>query len=293
MEHLTFETAATHDLAKEAQLEQLRQNLARNTYPGYPKQSDRLVLQPDEVEHDFAGRIILPEEIAPGVPAPWHIGTHKNRDDHNLGEAALPTEAEQAKFLAQGLELDSLGRPLHPWFWDMLHDPEIGIVTGTGAYWDWGKNETGDSVVIQAYKLLVMWRKDTGEPALVGGFKEGDPTLVCNQKEQAQEVSIVLPNHIPLQVVYDGPVADTRFTAHAWPHTTAVLYIGDDIHELYPKVGDPDEVLKTEMVPLEKVLPGPQQEIHLHGSHNFLLQQALRVYYEQTRGVIYESEVAA
>lgn len=273
MTYPTPEVTAIVDTAKEAQLAQLRENLARGNYPDYPARKHRLVLRPEEVERDFAGRIILPEEIAPGTPAPWHIPTHPNRA--RLGEAALPTEQQQIHFRNQGLELDSLGRPLHPWFWDMLHDPEIGIVTGTGAYWKWGGNETGDSVVLQRDNLLVAWRKDTGGPALVGGFKEGDPTLVCNQKEQAQEVRIVLPNYIPLETVYDGPVADTRVTAHAWPHTTAVLYVADNIPTLQPKVGDPNEVLKTAMVPIEKVLPGPAQELFLHGSHLFLVQQAL------------------
>src|SRR5690606_11250147 len=104
----------------------------RETYPDYPTM--RLTNQHQEVARQLQeGRIsLLPE-------GPWDAGIDKLK----------PQSLEQLALLRlQGYNFDDLGRPLHPWLLDMLQDPEVGVVTGTGAYWKMGPNRTADPIVI-------------------------------------------------------------------------------------------------------------------------------------------------
>src|SRR5688572_18328661 len=145
------------------QLDLMRENLSSRTYEGYPAQADRLVISPEDLQYDSAGRVILPD-------GPWNVDTHPNRRDTETE----PTLSRQAELLEQGCVLDSRGRPLHPWFLKMLADPAIGAALGKGFNWEWGPNRTADSIILKKHQgqrhVLLIQRGDTGQRALPGGF---------------------------------------------------------------------------------------------------------------------------
>lgn len=251
------------ELAKREQLQLLRTNLAARTYPGYPEQEQRLFGNPDFCIDEY-GHINLPR-------GSWVIDNHPNQhhpEDH-------PDYETTRQLRHMDVEIDAHGRPLHPWFRDMMRDPSIGIVLGKGAYWHWGPNYTADSVILCQDHVLLVKRKDTGLWALPGGHVDpGEAALTAAVREAAEETGLILPNTVSGTVVYEGPVVDLRVTANAWPETTAVLYT---LEQDLPSVQGMDDAADAAWVPLEVM----QQEGILFGSHRFLLSQAVAMYRQQ------------
>lgn len=169
-------------------------------YPGYPV--ERL----SDASY-FGGVPTLPD-------GPWSAGYDR-----------LPDESDTIRL--QAYRRDQLGRPLHPWFGDMYRTPSIGVVTDKGFYRSWGPNRTADSVVItteQRPRIALIERKDTGELALPGGFEDpGESGTEAALRELQEEAGLTLHPEDGT-IIYEGPVADRRATAHAWPETTAILF---------------------------------------------------------------------
>lgn len=242
------------DTARDQQLELLRQNLARGNYPGYPSQSERFI---SELPYFITG-IVLPD-------GPWTVDNHPNQ---SMPEHA-PDAAAQDKLVAAGFKLDAIGRPLHPWFREMVTDPSIGIAMGKGSYWHWGPNHTADNIVLCQDHVLLVKRRDNGMWALPGGHVDTDePDTLAAVRELAEETGLLLPENIKGEVTYRGLVVDPRVTAHAWPETTAVRYRLDQ--EL-PEVAGQDDAEEAAWFPLDLVVKGGV----LFGSHRFLLQTGL------------------
>lgn len=253
-----FEFEPTNHSAMEQQLALLRQNIEVHTYPGYPDRKNRLVADP----HDFAthnDRLVLPD-------GPWVVDTHPRQQkvEH------APSSEEQQLFISKGLRLDAAGRPLHPWFTQMLTDSSIGVVLGKGAYWHWGPNYTADSIIVCQNHVLLIKRGDTGLWALPGGhLDEGEEAASAAVREVAEETGLVIPESAKETEVYVGPVVDLRATAHAWPETTAILYRLDQ--EL-TDVSGMDDAADAAWVPISVL----QHENMLFGSHRFLLDLGLK-----------------
>jgi ADP-ribose pyrophosphatase YjhB (NUDIX family)/thiamine kinase-like enzyme len=220
-----------------------KQATSQNTYPGYPDK--RLVIQNlDTLEH-----MTLPD-------GEW------STDDHEL-----PSLDKQQWLQEQGYTLDDLGRPLHPWLNDMLTNPEVGVVTGRGFYWEWGPNRTGDPIVIntdEIPKILLIQRADTGAWALPGGFVDNDESGTDTARRELFEETGLMITGEPHEI-YSGVVADIRTTAHAWAETTAVLW---RVHGT-PAVKANDDASNVNWFPIDE-LPD-----NLHGSHNALIEQAI------------------
>ena len=251
-----FEIAPLPSNPVEAQLDLLRRNLAVRTYPHYPAANERFYAEPSDLAKEH-GRLVLPDGT-------WTIDTHPRQRvvEHT------PDTQTQSVFRQQGLELDSLGRPLHPWMSAMIRDPSIGVVMGKGAYWKWGPNYTADSIVVCRDHILLVKRKDTGLWALPGGHVDpGEAAKEAAPREVAEESGVTIPTDREGLVVYHGPVVDLRATAHAWPETTAFLY---QLEGELPSALGMDDAAEAAWVPLEVI----NQEDTLFGSHRFLLQQA-------------------
>jgi len=245
-------TPAFHDIFKRDSLRVLKEQLITHPYPGYPAQSNRLFAEGDSIQP-----VALPL-------GPWE-----------LSDGAVPSISEQDSFRTIGLETDAYGRPLHPWFWDMYEDPSIGVLTGKGFYWNWGPNYTADAVVLRTSEagqreILLIQRSDTGAWALPGGFIETtcseDPETAA-RREAAEETGVTIPDDCPGWLVYQGPLADPRATANAWPNTSAYLF---DVtgQELARPRGN-DDAVDARWFTLET------RELPLHGSHGLIIQQAL------------------
>jgi ADP-ribose pyrophosphatase YjhB (NUDIX family) len=245
---------------KARQLALLEQNLRTRTYAGYPELTQRLVRDIRLMGRTALGRLIIPD-------GSWTIDSHPNRTDNEVA----PSIEEQQQLLACGLELDERGWPLHPWFHDMITNPAIGVVTGKGFYRKWGPNGTADAVVVQNGAVLLVQRRDTGLWALPGGHVDGGEMPVhASRRETLEETGIALPERVAPVVVYDGPVADIRATAHAWPETTAFLYELSKTDAL-PEPHGMDDARAAAWKPLDAV----SQEGILFGSHQYLLDQAV------------------
>ncbi len=195
--------ALSHDWFKQQSLKALATSLSRMNYPGYPAQ--RL--------HEAPDIHLLPE-------GPWHMPS----------ESAGPTDVEAAILVQNGHRLDMFGRPLHPWLEGMLSDPDIGVVTGKGFYWKWGPNYTVDPITfrhdLSETHVLLIERDDGTGWALPGGFHEADETKLDGAIREGREesgVDLSLLTHTATHV-YEGPLADLRATAHAWPETTAYRF---------------------------------------------------------------------
>ena len=213
-------------------------------YPGYPSQ--RLVLSEQEIDLG-----IIPD-------GPW-----------TMNDTDRPSPDESMSYQEAGYAVDAVGRPLHPFFKEMAINPDVGVISGKGAYWNWGPNYTADAIVITEEvepRILLIQRGDTGNWALPGGFTEPtDPdVLYSTLRELKEETTLKLD--VGGELVYKGIVGDRRTTAHAWAETSAYLL---RIPEAAPVTGS-DDAEKAKWFRLSEI------KDTLFGSHEFLIEQALK-----------------
>lgn len=178
----------------------------------------------------------------------------------------LPSLREQAHFHEIGIEIDSLGRPLHPWR-DQLHH----LAEGKGFYWQWGPNYTVDPIVISrdvVPKILLVRRGDNGMWALPGGFIDGEESApTAGRRELEEETGFTLATCEPT-LCYQGPVLDQRSRLNAWSDTTALLWHCAEIEA----VRSGDDAIDAQWVPLSQL----RDLGALHGSHATLIDMAIR-----------------
>ncbi|MDB5164273.1 MAG: hypothetical protein JWS12_891 [Candidatus Saccharibacteria bacterium] len=246
------------ELFMRSNLELLAQNLPVKTYPGYPGFNERLFTDAPDWE---------PPVLPLGL---WETSGGQ-----------VPTIPEQLALANHNLRFDSYGRPLHPWFDDMVSNPNIGVVTGKGFYRNWGPNYTGDPIIIrrdlEVPHVLLIKRRDTGAWALPGGFVDpGENGLRAAMREAREEANLDLEQLEPsVQTIYQGPVADLRATANAWPETTAVRFELDNEtvraqqFEMYSETPENPEVEAVSWFSTDSL------DGLLFGSHRVLIQLAL------------------
>lgn len=248
--------------AMEANLALMREGL-QTPYPGYPSQAERLTIPYEKLARDTNGRVILPD-------GPWDVAEHPGGIDASRTVSA----DEQAGFAAAGYELDSAGRPLHPWFVRMLADPLLGVVINKGAMWKFGPSLTCGAVVLKARHALMVQRSDTGQWSIPGGFVDnGETTKHAMVREVHEETGLVIPSEARISRAYRGPVADIRLTAHAWPMDTSYLVELPEDGPL-PEVAGADDAVEAAWMPTEELR---EEKIALFGSHRFLVRRALAI----------------
>jgi len=187
----------------------------------------------------------------------------------------LPTQLEAETFLAAGYDVDSEGRPLHP----NLNIMQPSTPTGRGAYWNWGPNFTADPIVVTSEnrpRVLLIERSDTGDLALPGGFvdaNELNTPMQAAYRELEEETGLRIESEGTL--VYQGIVDDPRATAHAWPETSAYLFI---VPEPLPvQAGDDAREACWHYV--------DELPITLYGSHAKLIKKALEIHTTSRRTI--------
>lgn len=252
------ETKQDNQWFKQYSLAALKEALAVRQYPGYPAQAERL-WRDDYLP--FFEPIVLPH-------GPWETS-----------DGLTPTIPERLQFQAQNMRCDVYGRPLHPWFDAMVSDPEIGVVTGKGFYWHWGSNYTADPIIVRhdlaEPHVVLIERSDGTGWALPGGFtNDGEPEIDAAIREAAEETGIDLVDlAADAQVIYQGPLADLRATAHAWPETTAVRF---DLSEHHAAQSSDTRWLGSDDALQAGWFPISQLDTQLFGSHRLLIELALR-----------------
>lgn len=242
---------------KQESLRTYVEKIHTQTYPDYPDFSDRLSL--NSMSQDENGKLVFPDGSW------WVYGLEQ-------------TPAEDETIFAD--YFDSAGRPLHPWFIDLITNPDAGVLCGKGFYWKWGPNYTGDPIVLRhdldEPHILLIERGDGTGWALPGGFIETDKQetgIEAAIREAAEETGkdFCLAQANP-RLIYQGPVVDLRMTAHAWVETTAVRFdLPDEIARLFPDMqwkGE-DDAQNAGWFPVSQI------NSMLFGSHNLLIQKAL------------------
>lgn len=185
---------------------------------------------------------------------PWDTSTRE----------ALPSHLSET-LKKRGCEIDGIGRPLHPWYDSLL--TATGVVSGTGKYWHWGPNYTADPVVLSDESrphILLVERSDNRRWALPGGFVDNNESVTDAGIREAEEETGIVLREQPIAVVYNGVVADERTTAHAWAHTSALLWRAPR-----SRVVPSNESLRVDWFPVDE-LPA-----NLHGSHQKIIAFAL------------------
>lgn len=256
-EHPQFVRDPAIEIMKQRTLDYLKARLAEASYPDYPPQPLRLWVARDELDAmtDDYGRLALPEGT-------WSVKPYK--------ELALPNPDQIYDFADRNLKFDTYNRPLHPWIEEMITNPDLGVVTGNGFYWNWGPNYTADTIVRarDTGSILLITRGDTGQWALPGGFIDpSDPsTEDAAYREVLEETGVDLSD-IDFIEVYEGPVGDIRTTANAWSDTTAFLAEVDREIECAGQ----DDAIHAAWVPESEVA-----ERLNFGSHSLLVELALK-----------------
>lgn len=256
------ESALAHAIRR-GSIDVLSKNVQTQTYPGYPVYEQRL--QAADLSRDTEGRLAIPVGRAWVHPRDMADTSYRHMD-------------------FSGYQQDAAGRPLHPWVQDML-DSGAGIVAGKGAYWHWGPNYTADPIIVrhdlEEPHVLLIQRSDTGAWALPGGFVDpGETGMLAAFREAGEEagddIKVALSRRgVEARLVYQGPVADLRATAHAWPETTAVRfdipnYVARE-HLLDMQWEGSDDATHAAWVPASEI------NNRLYGSHRFLIEAALNV----------------
>lgn len=243
---------------RDVHLALLRYAIAQAPYEGYPDAHDRFFAH--TIGHEALHELTIPAD------GPWVVDAHPNRPDTE----SIPSPERQQELLATGFRLDTLGRPVHPWLEAMLTDRSIGVISGKGAYWKWGPNPTADALVTHTNHILLIQRHDTGLWAVPGGFQDAaESASTAAARELREETGLTVSDHDQGEVIYTGPVADPRITAHAWPETTAVLYRLKETDTL-PVVSAEDDAAAAMWVPKEALAQYP-----MFGSHRWLARRAL------------------
>jgi len=204
------------------------------------------------------------EDIPEG---PWEL---------NPGEA--PETCDTQRFREMGLAVDKRGRPLHPWLKEMVTNPDIGVLTGRGFYWQWGPNHTADPIILRhdlvVPHVLLIERGDTGDRALPGGFIDGSEDPAVAAAREGLEEALLDVGGFAARQVYDGPLSDIRATAHAWAHTTAFRFdLPNDVARGLPteRYKGGDDAAFAQWIAVDQV------DERLFGSHNLLLKLALEM----------------
>lgn len=121
-----------------------------------------------------------------------------------------------------GIEFEQ-GKPINPFV-------ESGNL-GRHKLGKWGVNHAADPILTTyydgSYHVLVVRRRDTGEPALPGGMVDaGESASFTVRREFSEETGVVHSEILAAlhrgQVIFQGHVLDPRETRHAWIETYAV-----------------------------------------------------------------------
>ena len=200
---------------------------------GYPSFEDRLRIDPEELAVTALGDLVIPD-------GPWSVNAHPNRtaaqrSRRHLVEPLEPRASLVTQWERMGLELDTQGRPIHPYGRALLGS-EIGVATGPGFYWKYGPNATTNLVASRdrnggEVEFLVTQRTDGrqgwGLPGTFVGIGESRAYAALRGLEE----KLGMPRQMLGRLATIGePVislANTRDTLHAWGEDTAVTPLSE------------------------------------------------------------------
>lgn len=210
-------------------LDDIARRLAAMQLPGYPPCHERLFMHMPGLR--------LEERILIVPEGPWHITNHPNRQGVDPAlldpEAAEQVSAERrAAWQTKGLAIDHLGRPIHPYWRQLLRDSRIGLPTGIGMFYRYGPNPIVDSVVYRwkgkTPEFLLIRQKTSGKWGLPGGFIDAaDTSVEAAARRELREESGLDGLEGQGEILWHGLPLRSRDTLNAWTEITVFLFHPD------------------------------------------------------------------
>lgn len=238
----------------EAQLDVVRAYVAEGPNDAhYPPPEDRLRADTPGVEIDpEQRRLVIPYEIN-GRPAPWHVQHHPNRTralaDPKLAPLLDPeivnaqhtplSTALSRYYFDQGYWLDQYDNPVPYAAVQMISEPQIGVLTGLGWYWQKGINQSSDLLLAvrptpsDPWSLVAVERKDEtnhdGMIAFPGGHNnKNEAGASAARRETSEETGLpqaMLGDPQRYEQLSAGLLVGAGATAHAMSGNEAFLHI--------------------------------------------------------------------
>lgn len=231
---------------------------SKGPFLGYPTQ--RLFIDTPGLEVTRT-HLIVPD-------GPWCVNNHPNRlkADPSLLHAEAPSAgyptlspALSAKLAtAEGLLKDQYGRPIHPYWRQLLSDKRIGLPTGIGYFYRYGFNRTVDAFVYRVgpsgkVEILIILRKTEKEWALPGGFEDIDDQNVYASalRELSEETNLNCAESASFDVALTRIPVGQRTTLHAWTANTIVVIHANQEYLFSTKPVAADDAIDAKWVDLE------------------------------------------
>jgi len=201
-----------------AELDRIAAAVAAAADPHYPAPVHRLRAQ--HVTRRADGTLHVPD-------GPWRVIDHPNRRGAPAEDADAVTRSAAA-WTAAGGTVDQNGRPVHPYWPQLLADPRIGLPTGPGVFWRSGPNPTVDAVVLRpgaaGPEVLLIRRRDTGRHALPAGYQDpADPNAHAAALRELAEETGLHPEAPHTRTLATLVPTGAQATLHAWTMNTVVL----------------------------------------------------------------------
>lgn len=228
-------------------LDLMAQSVQKGTFEGYPAASNRLTFRNSGL-YVSNGVLIVPKGL-------WHVSGHENRltASANQLHPEVPSKeypimpaALSRQWAAEGLMLDQYGRPVHPYWRQLLADERIGLPTGLGYFYKAGWNRTVDAFVYRVTKngtveVLLILRKIEREWALPGGFEDlSDKSVHHSARREVKEEATLPDIDGTSEVVLQKVTIGQRTTLNAWTGNTVVIIHGNQeyLFDTTPQAND-------------------------------------------------------
>ncbi len=151
-------------------------------------------------------------------------------------------------------------------------------IKGRGLLYNWGVNRTGDTLYTRVgphgkVEILLITRADNGFLALIGGFVEGEDTVLDTQvRELDEEVGLqIIPERF--EKIWSGYVDDPRNTDNAWIEST-LAHVRHEPADGIP-IADGIEVKNVDWYePAAEILQS------LYASHGKMIEEVMRTHPE-------------
>lgn len=200
----------------------IAQAIASRTWPGYPPPHERLFLHTPGFKVD--GRTLF-------VPdGPWQVSGHQNRQRVNtaLLDHDAPSAKQAAYWRTHAKYVDQAGRPIHPYWRELLGDARIGLPTGLGAFYRYGPNCMVDAVIYRRrqgiLEFLLIQQKASSKWGLPGGFVEPtDASLEAAARREAGEETGLSDLAGQAQLMLRTLPIRQQDTLNAWAEVVVVL----------------------------------------------------------------------
>lgn len=210
---------------------------------GYPDVPPSFGVDWESVDEDYSPVEYTAASVKQAVPY-WE----------SVDIEAVWVRAKRLSIMGEALMRDCVtGRPLNP-------NGPTGI-SGHGRLRTFGPNLSADGVVIHGDEVLLIERKDTGQLAFPGGYrnyhmqadKYEDPVDAAI-REVHEETSLALSG-VATVIARGVPYFVTRNTDNAWIEDSAVLIdVSDTLkRDLRPVAGDDARKGSARWVPIEQV----------------------------------------